>query len=121
VPGQRKDDGGRHVRGGDGDPGEAGTSGTEVTSTLRGSATRPAITLTAATVSDVTTLQNAAQFVFTNPTAVGAASVSHFAIFDAATGTTNLLFKGPITGGAKSIAADDEVRFNANQFVITID
>jgi len=103
------------------EPGEAGNTGTEVTATLRGSATRPAITLTAATVSDVTTLENAAQFVFTNPTAVGAATVSHFAIFDAATGTNNMLFKGAITGGAKSIAVSDEVRFNANQFVITID
>lgn len=107
------------------EPGEAGNTGTEVTSTLLGSATRPAITLTAATVSDVTTLKNAAQFVFTNPTAAGAATVSHFAIFDTATGNTpgtnNMLFKGAITGGAKSIAAGDEVRFNANQFVITID
>ena len=108
------------------EPGEAGNTGTEVTSTLRGSATRPAITLTAATDgSGVTTLQNAAQFVFTDPTAAGAATVSHFAIYDQPTGktpgTTNMLFNGAITGGAKSVAAGDEVRFNANQFVITID
>ena len=105
-----------------GDPGEAGTTGTEVTSTLRGSATRPAIPLTAATDgSGITTLQNAANFVFV-ASAAGAASVSHFAIYDAATGTTNLLFKGQVNGGvAKSVGASDEVRFNANAFVITID
>jgi hypothetical protein len=104
------------------DPGEAGTGGTEVTSTLRGSANRPAITLTAATDgSGVTTLQNAANFVFV-ASASGAATVSHFAIYDAATGTTNLLFKGVVNGGvSKSVGAGDEVRFNANQFVITID
>jgi hypothetical protein len=104
------------------DPGEAGTGGTEVTSTLRGSATRPAITLTAATDgSGVTTLKNAANFVFVEE-ASGAASVSHFAIFTADTGTTNLLFKGEVNGGvAKSVGAGDEVRFNQNQFVITID
>lgn len=107
------------------EPGEAGNTGTEVTSTLRGSATRPAITLTAATDGlGVTTLKNAAQFVFTNPTAAGAATVSHFAIFDTdagnTPGTNNMLFKGEITGGPKSIAAGDEVRFNANAFVITI-
>jgi hypothetical protein len=105
-----------------GDPGEAGTAGTEVTSTLRGSATRPAITLTAATDgSGITTLKNAANFVFVEE-ASGAASVSHFAIFTADTGTTNLLFKGEVNGGvAKSVGAGDEVRFNANAFVITID
>jgi hypothetical protein len=107
------------------EPAEDGTGGTEVTSTLRGSATRPAITLTAATVSNVTTLKNAAQFVFTNPTAAAAANVSHFAIYDTATGNTpgtnNMLYKGAITGGTKAVALGDEVRFNAEAFVITID
>ena len=108
------------------EPNEDGTGGTEVTSVLNSSANRPVITLTAATVSNVTTLKNAAQLVFTNPTAVGAATVSHFAIFDAATGntpgTTNMLYKGAVNSGTpKSVAAGDEVRFNANQFVITID
>lgn len=102
------------------DPGETGT-GTEVTSTLKGSATRPAITLVAATDgSGVTTLQNTSQFVFV-ASASGAATVSHVAIFDAATTTTNLLFKGALSGGSKSVAIGDEVRFNANALVITID
>ena len=107
-------------------PNEDGTGGTEVTGVLNASASRPAITLTAATASDVTTLKNAAQLVFTNPTAVGAATVSHFAIYDAATGntpgTTNMLYKGAINSGTpKAVAVGDEVRFNANAFVITID
>lgn len=107
-------------------PNEDGTGGTEVTGVLNASASRPAITLTAATASDVTTLKNAAQLVFTNPTAVGAATVSHFAIYDAATGntpgTTNMLYKGAINSGTpKTVAVGDEVRFNANAFVITID
>ena len=102
-----------------GDPGEAGTTGTEVTTTLKGSATRPAIPLTAATDgSGVTTLKNAANFVFVESASAGA-TVTHFAIFDAA---TNLLFKGEVNGGAaKVVTATDEVRFNANNFVITID
>jgi len=105
-------------------PNEDGTGGTEVTSTLRGSATRPAITLTAATVSDVTTLQNNAQFVFV-ASASAAATVTHFAIYDQPTGntpgTTNMLYKGVLTNQPKSVAAGDEVRFNANALVITID
>jgi hypothetical protein len=101
-------------------PLEDGTGGTEVTSALIGSATRPAITLTAATASDVTTLKNGSNFVFV-ASAAGAANVTHFAIFDAATGTTNMLYKGAITNGPKAVAATDEVRFNANAFVITID
>jgi hypothetical protein len=106
-------------------PLEDGTGGTEVTSTLIGSATRPAITLTAATASDVTTLKNsAANFVFV-ASAAGAANVTHFAIYDQPTGntpgTTNMLYKGAITNGPKVVAATDEVRFNQNQFVITID
>lgn len=103
------------------EPNEDGTGGTEVTSTLIGNANRPTITLTAATVNNVTTLKNAAaNFVFVS-SAAGAANVTHFAIFDAATGTTNMLYKGAITNGPKAVAATDEVRFNQNQFVITID
>lgn len=105
-----------------GDPGEAGTTGTEVTTTLIGNATRPAIPLTAATDgSGVTTLKNGSNFVFVAQADAGA-TVTHFAIFDVATGTTNLLFKGEVNGGAaKVVTATDEVRFNANNFVITID
>lgn len=108
------------------EPGEAGNTGTEVTATLIGSATRPAITLVAATdgVTNITTLKNPANFVFV-ASAAGAANVTHFAIYDTATGNTpgtnNMLYKGPITNGPKAVAATDEVRFNANSFVITID
>jgi hypothetical protein len=105
-------------------PNEDGTGGTEVTTALIGSATRPAITLTAATVNDITTLKNPANFVFV-ASAAGAANVTHFAIYDTATGNTpgtnNMLYKGAITNGPKAVAATDEVRFNANSFVITID
>jgi hypothetical protein len=108
------------------DPTEAGNGGVEVTTTLRGNANRPIIPLTAATDgSGVTTLQNAANFVFVSA-ASAAATVSHFAIYDTITGNTpgtnNMLFRGQVNGGvAKSVGAGDEVRFNANQFVITID
>ena len=105
-------------------PLEDGTGGTEVTATLIGNATRPAITLTAATASDVTTLKNGSNFVFV-ASAAGAANVTHFAIYDQSTGntpgTTNMLYKGAITNGPKVVAATDEVRFNQNAFVITID
>jgi hypothetical protein len=105
-------------------PNEDGTGGTEVTTALIGNATRPTITLTAATVNDITTLKNPANFVFV-ASAAGAANVTHFAIYDTATGNTpgtnNMLYKGAITNGPKAVAATDEVRFNANSFVITID
>jgi hypothetical protein len=107
-------------------PLEDGTGGTEVTTALIGSATRPAITLAAATdgATNITTLKNPANFVFV-ASAAGAANVTHFAIYDTATGNTpgtnNMLYKGEITNGPKAVAATDEVRFNANSFVITID
>ena len=108
------------------EPAEDGTGGTEVTATLRGSADRPIITLAAATVSNATTLKNAAaNFVFVAQ-AVAPATVSHFAIYDTITGNTpgtnNMLYKGAINSGTpKSVGAGDEVRFNQNNFVITID
>lgn len=108
------------------EPAEDGTGGTEVTATLRGSADRPIITLAAATVSNVTTLKNAAaNFVFVS-SAAAAATVSHFAIYDTITGNTpgtnNMLYKGAVNSGTpKSVGVGDEVRFNQNQFVITID
>jgi len=102
------------------DPTDAG-GGTELTTTLTGAATRTPITLTAAQASGVTTLKNSSQVVITSSAAAGA-TASHMGIFDAATGGTNLLFRGVLNNGtAKTIATGDEVRFNANALVITID
>ena len=47
-----------------------------------------------------------------------AATASHFAVFDAAT-SGNLLFYGALSA-SKSIAAGDEVKFNALQLTLTV-
>jgi len=102
------------------DPTDAG-GGTELTTTLTGSANRTAITLTAAQASGTTTLKNGSQVIITSNASAGA-TASHMGIFDAATSGTNLLFRGVLNNGtAKTIATGDEVRFNANALVITID
>jgi hypothetical protein len=52
--------------------------------------------------------------------AAGAATVSHFGIYDAAS-AGNLLMYGPITGGAQSIGAGTNVKFASGALILTVD
>lgn len=59
------------------------------------------------------------------PSAPSAQTISHFAVFDVVTaGTGNMLFHGPLgsvgSPVTKSVAINDEVKFNANQLTLTV-
>lgn len=65
------------------------------------------------------TLTNTAAITITS-SAGSAVTATHFAVFDAATGT-NVLFHGALTPPeGKSIAIGDEVKFNASQLTLTV-
>lgn len=88
-----------------GDPTDAGTGGTEVTTTIR-AAGRVAVTFGA--ISGGGTMASNAAVNFGN--AAGSATVTHFAIFDAAS-AGNLLGSAALTGGSQSITAGTAVSF----------
>lgn len=97
----------------DGDPGDAAGTGQEVTATIR-PAGRVAAALGAPSGGAVA---NGAAVDF--GTAAGAASASHVALFDAATGG-NLLASGPVQGGAQAIAAGVGVTLPAGALGIAL-
>lgn len=101
------------------DPTDAGTGGTEVTTTVR-AAGRVAATFgaPAAGTGNARQIANSAIVDFGN--AAGAATVSHFGIFDAAT-AGNLLAAGAVTGGAQSIATGNGVSFAVGALTLSVD
>ena len=52
-------------------------------------------------------------------TAAGAATVSHFALFDGASGGT-LLMSGVLSGGAQGVAAGNQVGVPAGALTVTV-
>lgn len=93
------------------DPTDAG-SGTEVTTLIR-SAGRLGVTFSAPVDGQI---QNTAEIDFGN--SENDTSVSHFGIFDAASGG-NLIVHGPLNT-QKAISASDVVKFSAGALVITV-
>lgn len=98
-----------------GDPTDAGTGGTEVTTTIRALG-RVVVTYGAVSGSPAA-MSNSAAVDFGN--AAGAATVTHFAVFDAATGG-NQLFNAALTGGAQAVSQGNSVSFAAGQLVATV-
>lgn len=96
-----------------GDPTDTGTGGTEVTTTIR---TAGRVTGTFGAPTDGVIQNNA---IVNFGSAAGSATVSHFALFDAATGG-NLLLYAALTGGAQSIGANTNVSFPINSLTITV-
>ena len=107
-----------HVALFNGDPGEDGTTGTEITNTIRGTTTRSNLAVAGLTVT-ANRVSNTAAHVVT-AAASGGATATHVAIFTTATGTTRLLFKGALSA-SKTINTGDEVRFDADQLALTVD
>jgi hypothetical protein len=95
------------------DPTDANTGGTEVTTTIR-VAGRVAGTFGAASGGSIS---NTAAVDFGN--AAGAATVTHFAIFDAAT-SGNKLFSGALAA-SKSVGSADPTSFAIGALVLTVD
>ena len=104
---------GRYVALFNGDPTDTGTGGVEVTTTIR-AAGRVASTYTRA----VGVLTSNADVDF--GIAAGAATVSHFAIFDTASGG-NMLMSGALTGGTQSISVGTGVKFANGTIVLSVD
>lgn len=96
-----------------GDPGEAGSGGTEVTTTIRvaGRVAVPFGTITANAIAN--------SGIVDFGSAAGAATVNNFGLFDAATGG-NLLCKGALTT-ARSVAIGNSVTFATGTLSLTID
>ena len=95
-----------------GDPTDAGSGGTEVTTTIR-VAGRVAVTLGAPSDGVMT---NSAEVSF--GTAAGAATVTHYGIFDAAS-SGNLLVHGAV-GTSRTYAIGDTCRFAAGALSVTV-
>lgn len=96
-----------------GDPGDGGAGGSEVTATIR-PAGRVAVPFGAIAAG---AMGNAAAIDF--GAAAGAASVSHFALFDSAAGG-NLLLTGPLGGGVQAVAAGNGVAVPAGALAVTV-
>lgn len=94
-----------------GDPTDAGTGGSEVTAAIR-TAGRVAATFGAPSAKS---MSNSAVVSFGN--AAAAATVTHYALFDAASGG-NMLDSAPLTGGSMSVAANSAVSFAVGALVI---
>lgn len=97
-----------------GDPTDTGSAGAEVTTTIR-SAGRVAATFGALTGN--TSMANSADVDF--GAAAGAATVSHFGLFSAASGG-NLLASGAVAQ-SKSVAATNLIKFPAGSLTVTVD
>lgn len=96
-----------------GDPTDAGTGGADVTTTIR-TAGRVAVTFDISV--GVLTSNAAVDF----GTAAAAATISHFGIYDAASGG-NLLALQALTGGSKTVGAGTNVLFASGALTIILD
>lgn len=101
-----------------GDPTDAGTGGTEVTTTIR-TAGRVAATFgSITTTTGADTEANTADVDFGN--AAGGATFTHFAVWDAAS-AGNMLYSNALTGGSQTVSAGTDVKFATGALVISED
>ena len=97
-----------------GDPTDTGSAGAEVTTTIRAAGR---VAATYGNVTGNTSMANNADVDF--GAAAGAATVSHFGLFSAASGG-NLLVSGAVAQ-AKSVAATNLVKFPAGSLMFMVD
>lgn len=96
--------------------GDPSVSGTEVTATIR-PAGRVGVTFGTAPTNGV--MSNTVAVSFGN--ASGAATVTHFAIFDSATvGSGNMILFNALSNGSQSITAGNPVSFAVGAITVTI-
>lgn len=93
-----------------GDPTDTGSGGTDVTSTIR---VAGRVTCTFSRSAGVLTNTSAADY----GAAAGGATISHFAVYDAAS-SGNMLMYGPLTGGSQVIGAGTNVSFPIGTLVL---
>lgn len=97
-----------------GDPTDTGSAGAEVTTTIRAGGR---VVATYGNVAGNASISNSADVDF--GAAAGAATVSHFGLFSAASGG-NLLASGAVAQ-SKSVAATNLVKFPAGSLTVTVD
>lgn len=107
---------GLHVALFNGSPTDAASGGTDVTSTIR-TAGRVQGTFVKSSVAGLNKITNSVAIDF--GAAAGAATVSHFAVYDAAT-AGNMLWHGALTGGSMSVGAGTTVSFAINTLELEI-
>lgn len=99
-----------------GDPTDAGSGGTEVTTTIRAAGRVAATFGSITTDAAANSISNSSDVDFGD--ADGAATVSHFAIFDAAS-SGNMLYSAALSGGSQSIGAGTSVKFAAGDLDVS--
>lgn len=99
----------------DGSPTDSGAGGTEITTTIKGVATRNAMAFNAPAGGEI---ENTAEVIITASASAGA-TASHFALYTASTGGTMIVHAALTT--PKTIIAGDEVKFPAASVTIGID
>jgi hypothetical protein len=106
------------------DPTDANT-GTEITSTITGAATRTAVANAAWTTTTATTtldakIQNNAEITITNNSTNSTnVNATHFGVFDSSTGSNNLLFHGQLASTV-TITPGSNIKFAPNSITLTV-
>lgn len=101
-----------------GDPTDAGTGGTEVTTTIRVAGRVAGTFGSITTTTGADTIANTADVDFGN--AAAGATMTHFAIWDAAS-AGNMLYSAALTGGSQTVSAGTDVKFATGALVISED
>lgn len=101
-----------------GDPLDTAAGGTEVTTTIRVAGRVAGTFGSITTAAGANTITNSAEVDFGN--AAAGATMTHFAIFDAAS-AGNMLYSAALTGGSQSVSAGTQVKFNVGALTVSED
>lgn len=101
-----------------GDPLDTGAGGTEVTTTIRVAGRVAAAFGAITTAAGANSITNSADIDFGS--AAAGATMSHFAIFDAAS-AGNMLYSAALTGGSQSVSTGTAVKFTAGTLTVSED
>jgi hypothetical protein len=99
-----------------GDPTDADSGGTDVTTTLRTAGRVSATFGTILTTTTANTMCNSGTVDF--GAAAAGATITHFKLYDAAT-AGNMLYSNALTGGSQAVSAGTNVSFTAGSLCVT--
>lgn len=101
-----------------GDPTDTGAGGSEVTTTIRVAGRVAATFASITTAAGANTMANSADVDFGS--AAAGATMTHFAVFDAAS-AGNMLMASALTGGSQAVSLGTAVKFLAGSLVLSFD
>lgn len=101
-----------------GDPLDTGAGGTEVTTSIRPGGRVAATFGSITTAAGANTIANSADVDFGS--AAGGTTMTHFAIFDAAS-AGNMLYSAALTGGSQSVSGGTSVKFATGLLAVSED